>query len=80
MIFYTVFNCVKVIKTFKTDTKKYDAIFYGSICGKTHEKIVEKISSFDYNFTTYGTSFWRPNEPVNMHSLASKITKTNIGT
>ena len=70
----------KVIKTFKTDTKKYDAIFYGSICVKTHEKIVEKISSFDYNFTTYGTSFWRPNEPVNVHSLASKITKTNIST
>lgn len=70
----------KNVKLFNPDDKEYDAIFYGSICGKTHEKIVEEISKFKYNFTTYGVSFWNPNEQVDIKRLSSKVTRTNIGT
>ena len=70
----------KNVLLYNPNEKEYDAIFYGSICGKTHERIVQEISSFNYNFATYGVGYWHPNEQVDIHSLASKVTKTNIST
>jgi hypothetical protein len=70
----------RIVESFDLNNKEYDAIFYGSICGRTHERIVNEISHFNYNFTTYGTNFWHPNESVDFESLSRKVTKTNIST
>ena len=66
---------------FNSDEKIYDAIFYGSICGKTHEKIVNAISNFNYKFITLGSRYWHPNESLeDGDSLITKITDCNIAT
>lgn len=70
----------KNVLLYNPNEKEYDAIFYGSVCGKTHERIIDEISSFNYNFATYGVDYWHPNEKVDIDSLASKVTKTNIST
>jgi hypothetical protein len=65
---------------YNTGEKIYDSIFYGSICGKTHENIVNEISKFNYKFTTIGYQHWHPNEPVDLHNLANKVTDVNLTT
>jgi hypothetical protein len=61
--------------------KKYDAIFYGSICSNEHADTIEAISKFNYKFITLGREHWYPNEKVdNIASIADKITDTNIHT
>jgi hypothetical protein len=65
---------------FKNSDKDFDAIFYGSVCGQTHERIINEISSFNYKFTTLGPEHWHPNETVDKQSLESKITDINLNT
>lgn len=62
------------------DIKEYDSIFYGSVCGRTHENIINNISRFKYNFTTLGRQHWYPNKSVDVAALAEKITHRNITT
>ena len=70
----------KNILKFNSDEKIYDAIFYGSICGKTHEKIVNAINSFNYKFITLGPQYWHPNESLDVNSLWEKVTDYDITT
>tara|TARA_Y100000310_G_scaffold110457_1_gene108850 strand:+ start:1558 stop:2544 length:987 start_codon:yes stop_codon:yes gene_type:complete len=65
---------------FNNNKKEYDAIFYGSICGKDHEETVNHISNFNYKFITLGSQYWSPNEPVDMNNLWSKVTDVSIPT
>ena len=70
----------KNVLKYDTSEKRYDAIFYGSVCGVTHEKIINAINSFDYKFITLGAQHWHPNAPLNKKELHTKITDTNITT
>ena len=61
--------------------KKWDAIFYGSICGRDHAEVVDIISKFNYKFITLGYQHWRPNEPISyLRRTASTVTDINIHT
>ena len=68
------------ILKFNSDEKVYDAIFYGSICGKTHENIVNAIKDFNYKFITLGPQHWHPNEKLDLSALWSKVTDCDITT
>lgn len=70
----------EIADQYDTSQKEFDAIFYGSICGKTHERIVNEISNFNYKFTTIGPQHWNPNEPVDVKGLYNKITDINLTT
>ena len=65
---------------FNPEVKEYDAIFYGSICGKTHVDIVNAISGFKYTFITLGEEHWYPNAALDTNEVAQKITHINIST
>lgn len=64
-----------------SEEKKYDAIFYGSICGRDHAETVKAISKFNYKFITLGINHWYPNERIDdIQLVAEKITDVGIHT
>ncbi len=61
--------------------KKYDAIFYGSVCGQDHVEAINAISKFNHKFLTLGVNHWHPNEKlVNVSGIGNLITDVNIHT
>jgi len=60
--------------------KKWDSVFYGSVCGKEHTDAIEIISKFKYRFMTLGVQHWNPNEPIDGQRAANRVTDVNIHT
>jgi hypothetical protein len=64
-----------------SDHKKWDTVFYGSVCGREHAEAIDIISKFKYRFMTLGPQYWRPNEKLdNPERLLPLCTDINIHT
>ena len=61
--------------------KKWDTVFYGSVCGREHAEAIDIISKFKYKFMTLGYEYWNPNEPLeDIERTASLVTDINLHT
>ena len=65
----------------QSDEKKWDTVFYGSICGRDHAEAIDIISKFKYRFMTLGYGHWNPNEALDdIERTASLVTDINLHT
>lgn len=64
-----------------SNNKKWDTVFYGSVCGRDHAEAIDIISKFKYRFMTLGYEYWNPNEKLDdITRTASLITDINLHT